>query len=138
MTEAIKIDGLAQFVRNLKKLDADLPKALRVGFNDAAQIIVDYAKPKVPHRSGKAAGSIRKASTQTAVRVKEGGKRAEYMPWLDFGGKVGRKKSVRRPFLKEGRFLYAGLHAEREQIMAAVEKALLDAAASAGVDVEAL
>ena len=57
MTEAIKIDGLNEFVRNLKKLDADLPKTLRVGFNDAAQIIVDYAKPKVPHKSGRAAGS---------------------------------------------------------------------------------
>ena len=136
MTEAIKIDGLNEFVRNLKKLDADLPKTLRVGFNQAAQIIVDYAKPKVPRKSGKAAGSIRAQSTRTAVRVSEGGKRAPYMPWLDFGGKVGRKRSIGRPFLKEGRFLYAGLHAERDRIYAAVETALLDAARSAGVEVD--
>jgi len=136
MTEAIKIDGLAEFVRNLKKLDADLPKALRIGFNDAANIIVDYAKPKVPHKSGRAAGSIRAQSTRTAVRVTEGGKRAPYMPWLDFGGKVGRKKSVHRPFLKEGRFLYAGLNAERDHVYAAVEAALIDAARSAGVEVD--
>lgn len=136
MAETIKIDGLDQFVRNLKKLDADLPKALRVGFNDAAQIIVDYAKPKVPRKSGRAAGSIRAQSTRSAVRVSEGGKRAPYMPWLDFGGRVGRKGSAHRPFLKEGRFLYAGLHSKRDQIFAAVETALLDAARAAGVEVD--
>lgn len=136
MTEAIKIDGLDKFVRNLKKLDSDLPKTLRVGFNAAAQIIVDYAQPKVPHRSGKAARSIRAQSLRSAVRVSEGGARAPYMPWLDFGGKVGRKKSVSRPFFKEGRFLYAGLNAERDKIHDAVEAALLDAARAAGVEVD--
>lgn len=136
MTEAIKIDGLAQFVRNLKKLDADLPKALRVGFNDAAQIIIDYAKPKVPHRSGKAARTIKARSTSSSVRVSEGGKSAPYMPWLDFGGRVGRHKSIRRPFFKEGRFLYAGLNANYDKVHDAVEAALLDAARSAGVEVD--
>lgn len=136
MTEAIKIDGLAEFVRNLKKLDADLPKTLRKGFNDAANIVVDYAKPKVPHRSGKAARSIRAQSVRSAVRVTEGGARAPYMPWLDFGGAVGRKRSVRRPFIKEGRFIYAGLKDKRDEIQAAVETALIDAARAAGVEVD--
>jgi hypothetical protein len=136
MANTIKIDGLDQFVRNLKKLDSDLPKALRVGFNGAAQIIVDYAKPKVPHRTGKAAGSIRAQSTRSTVRVSEGGARAPWMPWLDFGGRVGRKKSVSRPFLREGRFLYAGLHAERDRINDAVVNALLDTARAAGVEVD--
>lgn len=136
MTEAIKIDGLAQFVRNLKKLDADLPKALRVGFNDAATIIVDYAKPRVPHRSGKAARSIKARSTSSSVRVSEGGNSAPYMPWVDFGGRVGRRKSIRRPFFKEGRFLYAGLNANYDKITDAVTAALLDAARSAGVEVD--
>lgn len=135
-TEPIKIDGLREFVRNLKNLDRDLPKMLRKGLNDAANIVVDWAKPKVPHRSGKAARSIRAASTGTAVRVKEGGDRAPYMPWLDFGGAVGRRRSVRRPFIKEGRFLYAGLAAERDAVQAAAEVALIDAARAAGVEVD--
>lgn len=136
MAEAIKIEGLDQFARNLKKLDADLPKMLRVGLNGAAQIVVDYAKPKVPHRTGRAAATIKAQSTRSAVRVSEGGKRAPYMPWLDFGGKVGPNKSVHRPFLKDGRFLYAGLNSRRAQIDAAVTAALLDAAAAAGVEVD--
>lgn len=136
MSDAIKIDGLNEFVRNLRKLDAELPKQLRVGFNVAAQLVVDYARPRVPHRSGRAAGSIRARSTRTTVRVSEGGNRAPYMPWLDFGGKVGRRKSVHRPFIKEGRFLYAGLVNERERIHGAVVDALLTAARNAGVEVD--
>lgn len=136
MAETIKIDGLNEFVRNLKKLDADLPKTLRVGFNDAAQIVVDYAKPRVPHKSGKAAGSIRAQSTRTTVRVSEGGKRAPYMPFLDFGGRVGRKRSIVRPFIKEGRFLYAALDDRHDVIVAAVQKALHDAATAAGLAVD--
>lgn len=136
MTEAIKIDGLTQFVRNLKKINSDLPKALRVGFNDAAQIIVDYAKPKVPVKSGKAAKSIKARSTSTAVRVSEGGNSAPHMPWLDFGGKVGRHKSVVRPFYREGRFLYAGLNAKSDEIHTAINDALLDTVRAAGIEVD--
>lgn len=136
MADAIKIDGLNEFVRNLRKLDADLPKTLRVAFNTAADIVVAYARPKVPRRSGRAAGSIKARSTRTAVRVSAGGRRAPYYPWLDFGGRVGRKKSVKRPFIGDGRYLYAGLHAERDRIAAATVDALLEAAKAAGVEVD--
>ena len=133
---AIRIDGLNQFVRSLRQIDKDLPKTLRVGFNQAAQIVVDWARPKVPSRTGRAAKSIRVQSTRTAVRVVEGSKAAPYMPWLDYGGKVGRKHSVARPFMKGGRYLYPGLSANRDKVREAVEAALIEAARSAGVEVD--
>ena len=136
MADPIKIDGLAEFQRNLKKLDSDLPKALRVALNDAANVVVDYAKPRVPKRSGRAAASIKARSTRTAVRVTEGGSRAPYMPWLDFGGRVGRGRSVQRPFLKDGRFLYAGYFAKQAEFEEVLTKALLKVAKSAGVEVD--
>ncbi len=136
MGEAIKVDGLAQFVRNLRKLDADLPKALRIGFNDAAQIVIDTARPRMPRLTGRAASSLRAQSTRTAVRVTEGGRRAPYVPWLDFGGKVGRNRSVRRPFIADGRYLYASFYAKHDQVRSAVVAALLDVAKSAGVEVD--
>lgn len=138
MAEAIRIDGLREFVRNLKKLDSDLPKSLRKGLNTAADIVVDYAKPKVPTLTGRAARSIKTASTASEVRVKAGGKQAPYYPWLDFGGRIRPypRQVKRRPFRKDGRFLYAGLYAERDRIHAAVEAALLDAASAAGVEVD--
>lgn len=133
---AIRIDGLDRFVKGLRTIDNDLPKTLRIGFNTAAQIVVDWARPKVPHRTGRAAKSIRVQSTRTAVRVTEGGKSAPYMPWLDYGGKVGRKKSIHRPFISDGRYVYAGLRANRDRVREAVEAALVDAAKAAGVVID--
>ncbi len=138
MAEAIKIDGLSEFVRNLRKLDADLPKAMRVALNQAAEVVAGAARTGVPRRSGRAQGSIRVASTRTAVRVRAGGSRAPYYPWLDFGGRVGRKRSVKRPFLKEGRYLYDAYFAKREsgEFQDALSAALLDVASHAGIAVE--
>jgi len=138
MAEAIKIDGLAQFSRNLKKLDSDLPKVLRVSLNGVADVVIADARPKVPHRSGRAAASIKARSTRTAVRVVAGGKKAPYYPWLDFGGRVGRKRSVKRPFLSDGRYLYESYFGLRKsgKIDHALTEALLDAAAAAGIEVQ--
>jgi hypothetical protein len=138
-TEAIKVVGLAEFQRNLKKLNADLPKALRVALNGAADVIVDSARPRVPRRSGRAAAALKARSTQTAARVSGGSARAPYYPWLDFGGEGRRRgRPAARPFIKQGRYLYAAYYEKRdsgefEQILT---KALLDVAAQAGVEVE--
>lgn len=138
MGEAIRIDGLAQFQRNLKKLDSDLPKALRVALNEAAELVATGAKRHVPSRTGKAVASIRVASTQTAVRVREGGSRAPYMPWLDFGGRVGRRKQTKRPFIGDGRYIYPTYFEERDsgRIQQVLTDALLGVARQAGVEVD--
>lgn len=135
MPEPIKIDGLAQFVRDLKKIDADLPKALRVALNEAADVVIGYARPRIPRRSGRAQASIKARSTRSAVRVVGGSTRAPYYPWLDFGGRVGRSKAVSRPFLKEGRYLYAGYFAKQAEFEEVLTRALIDVARQAGVEV---
>lgn len=135
MGQAIRVEGLAEFNRGLRKMDADLPKALRVAMNEAAGVVVDYARPKIPRRSGRAAGSVRVASTRTAVRVRAGGARVPYYPWLDFGGRVGRNRSVVRPFLSDGRYLWKGLAVKRVEFTAVLERSLLDVARSAGIEV---
>jgi len=136
MAEAIHVEGLAEFTRKLRKLDADLPKAVRVANNDAAQVVVDWAVARVPRRTGRAAASIQARSTRTAVRVSEGSRRAPYMPWLDFGGAVGPRKSVKRAFLKEGRYLYAGYFATKDRVIDVMSRALVKVAESAGVEVD--
>lgn len=135
MPEVIKIDGLAEFSRNLRKLDSELPKALRIAMNAAADIVVDAARAKVPRRTGRAARSIRPQSTRTAVRVTAGGRRVPYYPWLDFGGRVGRGRAIRRPFYSDGRYIYPAYHANREEFTAVLEQALLDVARQSGVEV---
>lgn len=133
--DPIKIDGLAEFNRNLRKMDSDLPKALRLAGNEAAQIVVDWARARVPSRSGKARATIKGKSTRTQSRVSGGSQRVSYYPWLDFGGRVGRKRSVKRPFIKAGRYIYPGYTTNVQQVYDVLVAALLQVAKDAGVEV---
>lgn len=134
--DPIRIEGLAEFNRNLRKIDADLPKTLRLAHNEAGQLIVNYATPKVPRRTGRAAGTLKTKSTRTSTRVQGGSKRVPYYPWLDFGGRVGPRRSVRRPFIKEGRYIYPTLSANFVQFKTLLTEKLIDVARQAGVEVD--
>lgn len=136
MANEIRIDGLAQFSRNLKRLDSDLPKMLRLGLNEAVQIVIDYARPRIPSRSGRARGSLRAQSTRTKARIKAGGKRAPYYPWLDFGGKGPNNRPAKRPFYADGRYLWKGLIVKRDEVNTALVRAMVSTAEAAGVDVD--
>jgi hypothetical protein len=133
--EPIKVTGLKEFTRNLRKIDADLPKVLRLANNDVADLIVSWAKPRVPTKTGAAASTVKAASTRSEVRVKGGSNKAPYYPWLDFGGRVGRKKSVKRSFYSDGRYLYPGLVANRDALTERLAERLLEVCRSAGVEV---
>lgn len=134
--EPIKIQGLAEFNRNLRKINSDLPKVLRAAQNTGAQLVVDWAQPRVPRESGAAARSVRATSTRVASKVTGGGARVPYYPWLDFGGRVGRKRSAHRAFDSSGRYIYPGFYANREEILAALTDALIKVADEAGVAVD--
>lgn len=140
---AVKIHGLREFRAKLKALDADLPKALRLAFNAAADVVVADAQPRVPRLTGAARASITSRSTQTTARVKGGGSKAPYYPWLDFGGQIGNRsgKAVgergKRPFLKEGRYIYDAYYRKRDsgEFVEAMSKALTKVARAAGLEV---
>jgi hypothetical protein len=134
--ETIQISGLREFQKALRDMDRDLPKQLRIALNSASQLVIDYAKPKVAKRSGRAAGSLKVRSSQKAARIAAGGSRAPYYPWLDFGGSVGPGKSVKRPFYTEGRYIYPGLRANRDKITQQLEVALTELAKGAGLEVD--
>lgn len=135
LVDPIRVEGLADFSRNLRKLDNDLPKVLRIAHNRAAQIIVDWAQPRVPTKTGRAAKSVKAKSTRTESRVIGGSTRVPYYPWLDFGGRVGRKRSVKRPFIKGGRYIYEGYSQNTERVLEALTEALLSVASEAGIEV---
>ena len=136
MPDPIKIDGLREFQAGLRRMDRDLPKGLRLAMNEASGIVVDAARARVPKRSGRAARSIRAQSTRTASRVTAGGRQAPYYPWLDFGGRVGPGRAVRRAFLADGRYIYPAYNRERDRFVEVLQRALVDVAASAGVGVQ--
>lgn len=136
MIQPIRVEGLAEFNKALRKIDSDLPKLIRTAGNDAATVVVDWARPRVPRKTGRAARSLRVASTRTASRVRAGGARVQYYPWLDFGGRVGRNRSVARPFHREGRYLWKGLAVNQEKFQQVLSSALNDVVRSAGLEVD--
>lgn len=133
--EPVKVTGLKEFRRNLGKINADLPKAMRVANNEVADIVVVYVKQRMERRTGAAAGTVRVASSQKEVRVREGSAKVPYVPWLDFGGRVGPRRSVRRPFYSDGRYLYPALAATRDELANRLADQLVDLCRRAGVEV---
>jgi hypothetical protein len=132
---AIRVVGLNDFRKGLRGMDRGLPKTVRGALNEAAETLVAATRPKVPSRSGAARASLRAQSTQTTARVAVGGRKAPYYPWLDFGGKTGRKKSVVRPFFKQGRYIFPTLAEKRDAIQQALLEALTGLAAANGIEV---
>jgi hypothetical protein len=134
-TPMIKVDGLAEFQKSLRQMDANLPKQLRVMLNSAVTVVIDWAVPKIPRRTGRAARSVKAKSSQREARASMGGRAAPWMPWLDFGGRVGPDKSVERPFITRGRYLYPGLEATHEDVQKIMESGLAALATGAGLEV---
>lgn len=131
--ETIRITGIREFQKALKDMDKELPKQLRVALNAASQLVVDYAVPRVPTKTGRARRSLKVRSSQREARVAAGGRTAPYYAWLDFGGTLPR--GGKRPFYTQGRFVYPGLAANRDEIQSALEVALTDLARHAGLEV---
>lgn len=137
MTRAsIEVSGLREFQKSLRDADAGLPKQLRIVLNEAGQVIIDYARPRFPRKSGDAVNSLKLRSSQRAVRLAYGGRKAPYAPWLDFGGQ-GRVhgRPGKRPFITEGRYLYPGLRTQADKIQKVMADGLTRLATEAGMDV---
>lgn len=136
MPDKIAVKGLKEFQRGLKKLDSDLPKALRIALNGASDLIISKATPLIPRRSGAAVNSLKARSTQKAVRIGVGGSKAPYYPFLDFGGSVGKHGSAHRPFYKKGRYLYPTLEKNRPEVIDIMQGAIVALAKDSGLDVD--
>lgn len=130
MPETIKLTGIKQFQRALKQMDADLPKQVRLILNDAVELILSYARPRFPVKTGKALGSLKAASSQREARISMGGRRAPYAPGVDFGG--GRPQFP--PYQREGRYVYKGLEVHRDDITERMSEGLYALARGAGLE----
>lgn len=135
LMQPIRVTGLREVQKALKELDGQSQKELRLALNDAAQIIVNVAQRKVPTVTGAARASIRATSGQREARVSAGGRKAPYLPWLDYGGSTGRDRSVKRPFLRGGRYIYPAYEEQHTNVMRLLEKRITDLMESKGIDV---
>ncbi len=146
MVEAkVEFRGIKEFVSGLKAIDANLPKELRVAFLGVAVKVAGEVAAVFPHgATGRAAASVKPRAGPKGAGIAIGGGAAPYAPWLDYGGTVGKghkpgvggSGSVKRPFLKEGRYLYPTIVAAHDEIEKAAAAALVRVARSAGFSVK--
>jgi len=136
MQPTITVRGLAEFGKALRRIDSEAAKGIRLVNNEAAAIVVERARPRIPSRTGRARGSIRLKSTRTLVRISVGGPRAPYFPWLDFGGRTGIRRTVLREFIQGGRYIYPALAETQSEVQSVMERGLSRIAREAGVEVD--
>ena len=148
MTDDLKVEvrGIREFGRALKQVDAGLPKALQAHMLGIAENVAGKARARMPHISGRAAGSVKARGRSSGASIAFGGTAAPYMPWLDFGGSVGKghqtgrawSGSVKREWLGNpsgsGRYIYPSISDARPETEAAMDAAIKEVAVRAGFD----
>lgn len=130
----IDIKGIKELQRAFSKMDGEMKSALKRAFLPIAQRVASAVQGKVPRQSGKAAGSIKAKASNYGASIAFGGSQAEYYPWLDFGGAVGRNDSIKRPFIPEGRYVYPTIADEGDELEHEVDEAIRRLAESAGFE----
>jgi HK97 gp10 family phage protein len=133
-TTAVKVKGLRDLQAALKATEDGLQKELRVALNRAADLVASGAARRVPVKTGRARASLRAQSSQREAKVMGGSKKAAYYGWLEFGGRIGRDKATRRPFVKGGRYLWPAYAAQRDQVAKVIAAELTALMERTGLD----
>jgi hypothetical protein len=135
---SVKVTGLRELATAFRRVDTELPRELKSRFLPIAQRVAGVVQQRMPIRSGRAAGSVGARATVRGASVVAGGRAAPYYQFLDFGGTTGRGHhpggggSVKRPFVKGGRYIYPAIAESRDDTAKAVDDAIEGAARAAG------
>ena len=110
--DPIKITGLSEVQRNLRKLSSDALDLNKTEFLETnkrvAEIIINESKKYVPIRSGALAAAIRNASTKKSAKVRAGSAAVPYAGPIHFGWP---SRSI-----KPNTFLYEAIDARRAEV----------------------
>ncbi len=134
---SVKITGLKEFQEAVRKLGYEAAKDIAEAVGaEASSLVVTRVKPKIPlgpGLGGHARNSVKAVKKGILYEVQAGGPNFPYYPWLDFGGRVGKKQSVRRRFIKEGRYVWSTMNDLQPEIQEIMVKYLTDTLREAGL-----
>lgn len=150
--QGIQVTGLREWQTAIRQVDRELPKEVRKEFLSIADYVVGQAQQRMPWGSGEAMRSLKARATQKGAGISRPaggtpwrGEKADYYPWLDFGGSVGRGRianghqagggSIHRPVVKGGRYLYPAIVGATDYIVQHVGDTILRVARTAGFEV---
>lgn len=132
----VVVDGLRELNKALKSASDDAALEMKRAMHDIAESVIADVRPRVPHRTGKSAQSYKARSGVKGASVAFGGSRTPHVPWLEFGGRVGRGKSVSRTVIRGGRYLYPAIADNMEDVAERVADVVNDITANYGFQVE--
>lgn len=95
----IRVQGLDEIRRGLRRLNSELPKELTRIHKKAATVVADAARARAPRRSGRLAGSIKPQAGQRYARVAAGRKAVPYAGPIHFGWP--KRNIAPQPFLTD-------------------------------------
>lgn len=120
----LEVKGLKEFARKLRGIDRELARELQRTNKSVAQKVADEARPQVPVLTGRAQKSVKARASAQRSSVVGGGPNVPYYPWLEFGGRVGRGKSVSRQKVKAGRYIWPAVARHHDDHLDEYVKAL--------------
>jgi len=110
--DPIKITGLSEVQRNLRKLSTDALDLNKTKFLETnkkvAEIIINETKKYVPVLTGALAAAIRNASTKKSAKVRAGNVGVQYAGPIHFGWPA---RSI-----KPNTFLYEAIDARKSEV----------------------
>lgn len=146
MAEAVRIEGLTEFRKELRKVAGkDGLAALKAVNVKVAEMIVERTKPKMGKRSTRSAASLKAAKTGNAAFVRGGGKNAPMFGGVEFGAYRNQPRRVARGTVSgwnqfemwrgnasdAGYFLYATVRASSEEVVQMYRDGMIDVARGA-------
>jgi len=81
---AVEIEGLADFLRDLKRFEPSVGKSFRVRLRKAVDVVAKDARRQAPKRSGALGKGIRPSATNTGARLIS---KAQHARIHEFGGR---------------------------------------------------
>lgn len=125
-SEAIQVRGLADFQRELKRID--LAKDLRLANLGAAELVAGRARGRASGLGGvaaKTAPSIKAAAEQRRAKVVLGGSQFPFAMGAEFGGQGRPTTQQFKPHLgRTGYALYPTVRDSRDEFVDVYERAL--------------
>lgn len=127
----IREEGLDEYRRSVDRFRRDFDDVRDVAVDEAADLVVVTARPRFPVMRGRARRGL-------VARDNEVVHQSEHGPFIDFGGRVGRRRSVVRPFRRRGRYVLPSLDdlergGDIERLM---DRAVAEEARRAGLEVD--
>lgn len=130
LAKPIRVEGLAEWQSALGRFSQTAGDQVDRMMAMVADDIADEARPMIPRGpTGAARASL---GTRDGL-ITGGGGRVPYFGWLVFGGRVGRRESIRRDFVAGGRWIWPTWAKRRTDILTAMEQQMAEAARGAGL-----